>query len=179
MRVLLAVVVAGLCAGCGGGAPEAVTTAAAPQRPPAGAQTAATASVRWGACPQPLPGFRCGRLTVPLHRRGPHARDGRTLRLDVAVQRPRAGRSRGDLVLLSGGPGQPGLGFGPRMARRLGSAAAGHPVVGVDQRRTRRGAPRCPSLQAAARAPDLPVPGRTAIAARAPAPGARPGALAA
>src|SRR3954447_18550323 len=178
MRVVLAVVVVGLCAGCGGGAPEAVTTAAAPQRPPAGAQTAATASLRWGACPQSLPGFRCGRLTVPLHRRGPHARDGRTLRLDVAVQRPRAGRSRGDLVLLSGGPGQPGLGFGPRMARRLGSAAAGHRIVVVDQRGTGRGALRCPSLQAAAGTSALAVPRRSAIAACARALGDRRDAFA-
>jgi pimeloyl-ACP methyl ester carboxylesterase len=146
-------------AGCGGGGsgpavPKAMTTVAA--RP-------APAALRWGACPQAVPGFRCATLTVPLHRRGPRAGDGRTLRLDVAVQRGAA--PRGDLVVLSGGPGQPGLGFGPRMAQRLRRAAAGHRIVVVDQRGTGRRALRCPALQTAVGTSDLATPPARAVAA--------------
>src|SRR4051794_9293829 len=104
MRVVLAAALAGLWAGsgCGGGA---ATTATTTTRPPAGAAAATPAALRFGACPQPLPGFRCARLTVPLHRRGPHAGDGRMLALDVAVQRRGTRTARRDLLMLSGGPG--------------------------------------------------------------------------
>ena len=153
--------------GCGGGgdatAPPASTA-------PAGARTTTAAArpqprLRPGACPERLPGYRCATITVPLHRRGPHAGDGRTLTLDVAVQRAPARPPRGDLLILSGGPGQPGLPFGPRMAQRLRRPAAGHRIVVVDQRGTGRRAIRCPSLQASVGTSDVAVPLRSAVSA--------------
>src|SRR4051794_32431512 len=137
MRVGAGVMLLAACAvgaGCGGESREPARTvppqtAAVQPATTAGATTAATGpapKLRAKPCPRGLGGYRCAMLTVPLHRRGPHVRDRHTLTLDVAVQRGR--HPRGDFVLLSGGPGQPGVPFGPRMAQRLKAAAAGHPL---------------------------------------------------
>jgi pimeloyl-ACP methyl ester carboxylesterase len=154
--------VLGACAalaGCGrggDGAAATTTTAAAPAPAPAPRLTAT-------ACGD-LPGFRCARLAVPLHRRGPRAQDGRRLTLDVAIQRGDRG-PRGDLVLLSGGPGQPARAFGPRMLRRLGDALRGYRLVLLDQRGTGADALRCDALQRAVGSSDLTVPPRAAVLA--------------
>jgi pimeloyl-ACP methyl ester carboxylesterase len=150
--VAIAVVGATAGAGCGGGPSPAATVPAA--RP---------AILRPALCPD-LRGFDCSTLRVPLHRRGLRTGDGRRLDLAVAVQHvDRA--PRGDLVLLSGGPGQPGRPFGPRMVARLGDAVRGYRLVVVDQRGTGANALRCPALQRSVGTSDLAVPSRAAVAA--------------
>jgi pimeloyl-ACP methyl ester carboxylesterase len=153
-------VLLGTCAalaGCGAGSAAPVRTTAA-----GGPPRAAPPRLAGAACH--LPGFRCARLTVPLHRRGPRAGDGVRLTLDVALQD--GGRTpRGDVVLLSGGPGQPARPFGPRMLRRLDDALDGYRLVLLDQRGTGAGALRCPALQRAVGASDLAVAPRAAVLA--------------
>lgn len=108
-------------------------------------------------CPD-APGFTCSTLTVPLD----HAHPGRgSLKLRVAAQDVNA--SRGILVFLSGGPGQPGEPFALRVSSRLGTAVDGYRVVMFDQRGTGAGALRCPALQAQMGSSDLAVPTRAAV----------------
>jgi pimeloyl-ACP methyl ester carboxylesterase len=97
---------------------------------------------------------------VPLDRRRP---DGDRLALRVAVQ-DGPGR-RGVLVVLSGGPGQPGVPFAARIGPRLGAAARGWRLVLLDQRGTGAGALRCPALQRAMGTSDLAVPPARAVTA--------------
>jgi pimeloyl-ACP methyl ester carboxylesterase len=145
-------------AGCGGGGAPATTT----ETTPAGAAPAPT-GLRARACGDPaLAGFRCFGLTVSLHRRGPHARDGRTLTLRVAVERGAA--PRGDLLWLAGGPGQAGVPSAPRTSRRLRDATAGYRMVFVDQRGTGATALRCDALQREVGTSDLLAPSARAVA---------------
>jgi pimeloyl-ACP methyl ester carboxylesterase len=150
-RVLIGVTTAAALAGCGGGvgARPTPTTPAPVLRP--------------RAC-RDVAGFRCATLVVPLHRRGPHVRDGRRLALRVAVQRVDAA-PRGDLLLLTGGPGQSGLDFAPRLAMRLRAATKGYRLVFVDQRGTGATAIRCPTLQEQVGTSDLAVPTPGAVRA--------------
>lgn len=149
------------CGGDGGGGRSdpgtraaPTTNAVAPAAPPRLADTTCNG----------LPGFRCAELTVPLHRRGPRAGDGRQLRLAVAIQRGPRG-ARGDLVLLTGGPGQPARAFGPRTVSRWGDALDGYRLVLLDQRGTGDTALQCPALQRAMGTSDLAVPPRAAVRA--------------
>jgi pimeloyl-ACP methyl ester carboxylesterase len=89
-------------------------------------------------------------------------RQGRTLALRVAIQRVRRA-PRGIVVALAGGPGQPGLPFGPRMQRRLEPALRGYRLVVFDQRGTGQDAIRCPALQRAVGASDVKVPPAAAV----------------
>src|SRR3954470_10591350 len=96
------------------------------------------------ACPRTA-GFRCGTVTVPLDRSG---RVPGTVKLAVAVEAPRRG-TKGFLVALSGGPGQPSVVFADSFRASLAPALAHRRLVVVDQRGTgRSGALRCPRLQA-------------------------------
>ena len=105
------------------------------------------------------PGFTCGELTVPLDPSGTAA--GRlTLRVGLSAA---ASAPRGVLVFLTGGPGQPGVPFLPRIAARLGSALAGYRLVMFDQRGTGLDALKCPALQQAMGASDLTVPPAAAV----------------
>src|SRR5437868_10839826 len=89
--------------------------------------------------------FRCGTLEVPLDRTG---RVPGTVRLSVAVERPRKGAD-GFLVALSGGPGQPSVAFADSFRASLAPALAHRRLVLLDQRGTgASGALRCPPLQA-------------------------------
>jgi pimeloyl-ACP methyl ester carboxylesterase len=167
VKVAVALTVVIALAGCGGDRSRpAVARAPAPAAP----APAPAPKLHARACPE-VPGFRCATLSVPLHRRGPHARDGRRLTLDVAIQRT-ARAPRGDLLMLTGGPGQPGRPFGPRLASRLRSAAAGHRLVLIDQRGTGRNALRCPALQDSVGTSDVAVPAARGVAACARALGA-------
>ena len=147
--------------GCGGGGaprhPAGTATAAAPP-PPLRARA---------ACPG-APGFTCATLRVPLDRARPA---GTRLALRVAVQRAPA--RRGVLVVLAGGPGQPGVPFAAGLGSRLGAAARGWRLVLVDQRGTGAGALRCPALQRAVGTSDLTVPPAGAVTACARRLGAR------
>src|SRR5579864_6573735 len=92
------------------------------------------------ACPGQQ-GFTCSTLTVPLDWSG-HVKG--TLRLAVASGPPAA---RGVLLVLTGGPGQPGAPYIAKLAGRLGTVAGQYRVVTIDQRGTGGGALDCPALQ--------------------------------
>ncbi|HSD82104.1 MAG TPA: alpha/beta fold hydrolase, partial [Solirubrobacteraceae bacterium] len=70
---------------------------------------------------------------------------------------------RGVLVVLAGGPGQPGVPFAVRARERLGAAARGRRLVLLDQRGTGGGALRCPALQRAMGTSDLAAPPAAAV----------------
>jgi pimeloyl-ACP methyl ester carboxylesterase len=81
-----------------------------------------------------------------------------TLRLQVAaadsVKAP-----RGVLLFLTGGPGQPGVPFVPRIASRIAPVLKAYRLVMFDQRGTGQfGAINCPALQAAVGSSDITVP---------------------
>ncbi|MFJ8623652.1 alpha/beta fold hydrolase [Kitasatospora sp. NPDC093550] len=110
-------------------------------------------------CPE-APEFICGTLTVPLDHGG--ATPG-TLGLEVAV----TGNSRapkGDLLFLTGGPGQPGVPAIRRIAGKLAPVLKDYRLVMFDQRGTGRGALRCPGLQEDMGSSDLAVPRKRSIA---------------
>ncbi len=112
------------------------------------------------ACPGQI-GFECSTLTVPLDSTG---RTSGTLRLAVAARRGGTA-PRGDLLVLTGGPGQPGAPYIARLASRLGPVARQYRLVMIDQRGTGAGALRCPALQQEMGFSDLQPP--TAAAVRA------------
>jgi pimeloyl-ACP methyl ester carboxylesterase len=97
------------------------------------------------------PGFSCSTLRVALDHAG---QAGGTLALAVGVASARV-PSRGVLLFLTGGPGQPGIPFLTRVGTRLRAAITGYRLVMFDQRGTGAGALDCPALQAAAGASDL------------------------
>ncbi len=118
-------------------------------------------------CPD-VDGATCATLTVPLD---PAGQDSGTLPLRVAMT-DGAHPTRGVLLLLTGGPGQPGVPFLDRMRDRLGAGVArGYRIVMLDQRGTGAGALDCPALQAAAGSSDLLVPPAGAVEACAAAVG--------
>jgi pimeloyl-ACP methyl ester carboxylesterase len=114
------------------------------------------------------PGFTCGDLTVPVSPSGPAAGH-----LSLQVGMSRAAAPRGVLLFLTGGPGQPGVPFLPRVTRRLGPALAGYRLVMFDQRGTGAGALNCPALQERMGGSDLTVPAAAAVRACAAAIGDR------
>ncbi|HEX6762079.1 MAG TPA: alpha/beta fold hydrolase [Gaiellaceae bacterium] len=140
---------------------SAVAGRAAPARPP---------SLR-GEHPCPgVTGFTCSTLDVPLD----HARPGRgTLHLQVAAADNRSA-PRGVLLVLSGGPGQPGL---PLLDRFVGAALSRergrYRIVVFDQRGTGAGALDCPALQAEMGSSDLTPPRAASVRACARELGAR------
>jgi pimeloyl-ACP methyl ester carboxylesterase len=146
-------------AGCGGhghGTATATATTAA-------AANAAHPKLT-GAHPCPgRRGFTCATLTVPLDHAGEASG---SLRLDVGIQNGAA--PRGTVVFLTGGPGQPGVPFIPRIESRLGAWMQGYRLVMFDQRGTGAGALSCPKLQRVAGASDLAIvpPGTVADCAR-------------
>jgi pimeloyl-ACP methyl ester carboxylesterase len=109
-------------------------------------------------CPG-IAGFSCGMLSVRLDPFG--SAPGR-LSLQVAVSDV-AAAPRGALVLLTGGPGEPGVPFVSRLAARLGPALRGYRLVMFDQRGTGAGALNCPALQQEMGASDLTVPTPAAV----------------
>ncbi|MEV6304210.1 alpha/beta fold hydrolase [Actinoplanes sp. NPDC051861] len=109
-------------------------------------------------CPE-IAAFTCSYLTVPLDRSG--QRPG-TLRLRVAVA-DNADAPRGVLMVLSGGPGQPGPALVPRIAQRLSYLLTDYRMVMIDQRGTGAGAIDCPRLQAEVGFSDITPPSATAV----------------
>ena len=97
------------------------------------------------------PGFTCSTLTVPLDHSG-----SRRGSLDLAVATAdNADASRGVLLLITGGPGQPGVPVLARVPVILGIEQTAYRVVVYDQRGTGAGALDCPALQAAMGSSDL------------------------
>jgi pimeloyl-ACP methyl ester carboxylesterase len=111
----------------------------------------------------PCPGaasFTCSTLSVPLDHSGKVAG---TLRLQVA--QADGEKPKGVLVVLSGGPGQPGVSLVPRIARRLAPVLDDYRLVMFDQRGTGANALVCRALQAQMGASDLRPPTRQAVQA--------------
>jgi len=108
------------------------------------------------ACPT-QPGFTCSTLRVPLDWSG---RVHGTL--DLAVAAGQSGPRR-VLLVLTGGPGQPGVPFIARTAQRLGVVASRYRVVMIDQRGTGDGALFCPQLQQQMGFSDLQPPTAAAV----------------
>ncbi len=145
-RVLVTMAIAvGVVAGC---------TRSVPRMP--SPEPAGRLDVR--PCPG-IAGFGCGSLSVRLDPSG--AAPGR-LSLRVAVADV-AAAPRGVLLLLTGGPGEPGIPLAPGLAGRLGPALRGYRMVMFDQRGTGAGALDCPALQRQMGASDLTVPTAAAV----------------
>jgi pimeloyl-ACP methyl ester carboxylesterase len=112
----------------------------------------------------PCPGhgdFTCSTLTVPLDHSG--RRPG-TLRLAVAAADDAHAR-RGVLLLIAGGPGQPGVPLLDRVDRIAGRERSAYRIVVYDQRGTGVGALDCPALQTAMGSSDLAPPPAPAVRA--------------
>ncbi|MET9437503.1 alpha/beta fold hydrolase [Streptomyces sp. NPDC006551] len=107
------------------------------------------------------PDVTCADLTVPLDREG--AVPG-TLKLQTAVL-GRADAPRGTLLFLTGGPGQPGVPFVPRIRARLPEALAEYRLVMIDQRGTGGQAIDCPALQREVGSSDTVAPTPAAVTA--------------
>ncbi|HST19081.1 MAG TPA: alpha/beta fold hydrolase [Gaiellaceae bacterium] len=100
-------------------------------------------------------GFTCSTLDVPLDRTG---RTPGTLHLQVGAADNRAA-PRGVLLVLSGGPGQPGLPILDRfVSRALGAERNQYRIVVFDQRGTGAGALDCAALQSEMGSSDLTPP---------------------
>src|SRR6266542_2316163 len=142
VRWLGAIVLAGMLAACttggSGGSPPSVTAGGGTSPAPSG-----TARLTGSRPCQGTSGFTCSTLSVPLDHSG---RVGGRLDLRVAVGDDTKA-PRGVLVLLTGGPGQPGVPFVARLARVLGPTIAGYRLVMIDQRGTGAEALQCPVLQ--------------------------------
>jgi pimeloyl-ACP methyl ester carboxylesterase len=115
-------------------------------------------------------GFTCATLDVPLD----HAHPARgTLHLQVGMG-DNASAPRGVLLVLSGGPGQPGLpilnGF---LSRALSAELSSYRIVVFDQRGTGGGALNCKALQHEMGSSDLTPPSAGAVRACARKLGAR------
>ncbi|MBD0669642.1 hypothetical protein BU198_02630 [Streptomyces sp. CBMA156] len=110
-------------------------------------------------CPD-APEFTCGTLTVPFDHSG--ATPG-TLGLQVAFT-GNTTAPRGDLLFLTGGPGQPGVPAIRRMAGKLEPVLRDYRLVMFDQRGTGRDALQCPGLQEDMGSSDLAVPRRQSVA---------------
>jgi pimeloyl-ACP methyl ester carboxylesterase len=156
----LTAVLAAALAGCGGGSGTSTKTTT----------TKAAAATRHAAPPpqladsHPCPnakGFTCSSLTVPLDHSGHTAGE---LRLAVAAA-DNADAPRGVLLDLTGGPGQGGVDFVPRVRTRMRAVLRQYRLVMLDQRGTGEGALRCPALQRAVGTSDLTVPPRGSVEA--------------
>jgi pimeloyl-ACP methyl ester carboxylesterase len=110
---------------------------------PAAIAASEAGSLELAPCTGDLPsGFRCGKLTVPLDHATP---EGRMLELPVTVQ---DGPDDAPILLvLTGGPGQPGVSFAGKIADRMAPALSGWRMVMFDQRGTGGTAIDCPGLQ--------------------------------
>ncbi|WP_419993968.1 alpha/beta hydrolase [Streptomyces boninensis] len=108
---------------------------------------------------QDLPGYTCATLPVPLDHGG---RTPGTLGLKVAMA-DNADAPKGVLMMLTGGPGQPGVPFVKRLGEKLGPVLDDYQLVMIDQRGTGGGALQCPRLQEEMSSSDLTPPTRQAV----------------
>ncbi len=114
------------------------------------------------ADPHPCPGvsgFTCSTLAVPLDHSGGRAG---SLSLQVAASDNEAA-PRGVLLVLTGGPGQPGVQFATRVGKVFSRVLSDYRIVLYDQRGTGAGALQCPALQAAMGSSDLTPPPAGAV----------------
>jgi pimeloyl-ACP methyl ester carboxylesterase len=125
----------------------------------AGVLLAGCGSSKPAATPTPVPKLVGDTLEVPLDRRHP---DGEALKLEVRVKGPPGAPV---FLFLSGGPGEPGVGFLPRTRKWLGPVAGKVRRVAFDQRGTGEHALDCPRLQRQMGASDLSPPTKDAVTA--------------
>lgn len=112
-------------------------------------------------CVEPtLTAYLCGKLTVRLDRR-----DRRSKTLDLPVLVAGNPQAKKTMLMLSGGPGQPGPVLAPRVLTALTGIVADYRIVMLDQRGTGANALNCPQLQAERGGSDLKVPTRAAVLA--------------
>jgi pimeloyl-ACP methyl ester carboxylesterase len=104
-------------------------------------------------------GYTCSTLDVPLDHAG---RVPGTLHLSVGVS-DNKNASHGVLLVLTGGPGQPGVPLLERVPRIVGAELSDYRVVMYDQRGTGAGALSCAALQAAMGSSDLYPPPASAV----------------
>jgi pimeloyl-ACP methyl ester carboxylesterase len=151
--LMLAVLAAAMASGCtsaGHGSPPSHGSSAA-----ASTSTGPPAQLIQSHPCAGIAGFTCSTLQVPLDHSG-HTPG--TLRLQVAAA-DNVTASRGVLLFLTGGPGQPGVPFVPRVASRIAAVLKDYRLVMFDQRGTGQfGAINCPALQAAVGSSDITVP---------------------
>src|SRR6266542_148477 len=108
-------------------------------------------------CPDQA-GFTCSTLRVRLDH---HGADARTLDLAVAVEdKPAASHV---LLLLTGGPGQPGVPFASGLRSKVTASLPDYRMVLIDQRGTGANALQCPELQEQMGSTDLAVPTPQAV----------------
>lgn len=129
-----------------------------------GGSTAEASGPGWtglSPCVQPeLTAYLCGELTVRLDRAD---RRSKTLDLPVLVAgNPQAKRT---MLMLTGGPGQPGPILAPRVLRAFEGIKNDYRIVMLDQRGTGANALDCPELQSERGGNDLRVPTRAAVLA--------------
>jgi pimeloyl-ACP methyl ester carboxylesterase len=103
--------------------------------------------------------FTCAYLTVPLDHAG--TKPGR-LRLRVAVA-DNAAAPRGALVVLTGGPGEPGASVAAQLVPSFAGLLHDYRLVLVDQRGTAAGAIDCPRLSKEVGASDALAPSAGAV----------------
>jgi pimeloyl-ACP methyl ester carboxylesterase len=138
----------------------ACTAASAPARPSPTARPPQPHPVLTGSAPCPDDAaLSCATLTVPLDHLG---RVPGTLGLRVATT-GNADAPKGDLVFLSGGPGQPDEPLAPRVLPKLQPLLAQYRIVFVDQRGTGPNALQCPELQQQMGSSDLTPPTARAV----------------
>lgn len=126
---------------------------AAPLLPTGGAKSAGarvSAQPGWKACPG-LADFSCGTFEVPVDRADPSRGN---LSLNVAVA-DNADAPKGVLVLLTGGPGQPGVALLPKVRDRISYLLHDYRLVMYDQRGTGGTALKCPRLQSEVGSSDI------------------------
>jgi pimeloyl-ACP methyl ester carboxylesterase len=121
------------------------------------------ASRRPHPCPG-LSGFTCSTLVLPLDYTG--RRPG-SLRLQIAAA-DRTAAPRGGLLVIAGGPGQPGVPFAARISKAIADALSDYRLAMYDQRGTGGGALDCPELQEIMGSSDLypPPAGAVRVCAR-------------
>ena len=103
-------------------------------------------------------GFTCSTLRVPLDH---HGANRRTLDLAVAVEDKLAATHF--LLLLTGGPGQPGVPFATRLSSKVTATLPDYRMVLIDERGTGANALQCPELQKQMGSTDLAVPTPQAV----------------
>ncbi|GGT65408.1 alpha/beta hydrolase [Streptomyces lateritius] len=159
---MAAVLTAAACVGSSPGSAAGAPPVPAP--PTAVSSDAGPAAARGLTGHRPCPGqpdVTCADLTVPLDRSG--AAPG-ALKLQAAVVGD-ADAPRGTLLFLTGGPGQPGVPFVPRIRSRLPEALAQYRLVMIDQRGTGGTAIDCPALQKEVGGSDTVAPTAAAVTA--------------
>jgi pimeloyl-ACP methyl ester carboxylesterase len=158
----IALLLAAAATGCGGGSSTEAARSATAGRSvtPAAGRTSAPSPAPRLAGSHPCAnatGFTCSTLAVALDHSG---RTPGTLRLRVsAADKPGAPV----LVVLTGGPGQGGVSFVPRVRARMRALTGKYRLVMFDQRGTGAGALRCPPLQKAMGTSDLTPPPPAAV----------------